>query len=123
MQIIATICLVVSGIIHLLPLAGVLGAQRLSALYGLEIDNPNLEILMRHRAVLFGLLGALLISAVFRTHLQGFAISAGLVSAVSFRLLAWTVGGYNSAMQRVVQADILAILCLLTAGTIYLARS
>ena len=58
-----TILLLVVGIIHLMPLLGVLGGDRLNSLYGLSLDEPNLQILMRHRAVLFGLLGALLVAA------------------------------------------------------------
>lgn len=49
--------LVVVAVIHLLPLSGWFGPERLTALYGLPFDEPNLAILMRHRAVLFGLLG------------------------------------------------------------------
>lgn len=43
--------LVVVGVIHLLPLSGVIGGGQLSALYGLPFDEPNLAILMRHRCV------------------------------------------------------------------------
>jgi hypothetical protein len=50
--------LTVVGIIHQLPLTGVLSVSRLQVLYGVTITDPNLEILMRHRAVLFGILGA-----------------------------------------------------------------
>ena len=58
------------GVFALLPLAGVLGAGRLSALYGIAFEEPNLVLLMRHRAVLFGLLGVFLaIAALIGAHL------------------------------------------------------
>ena len=64
------VLLLVAGVIHLLPLVGVLGGERLNALYGIALDEPNLQILMRHRAVLFGLLGALLVAAAFNPALR-----------------------------------------------------
>jgi len=33
-----------------------LGGERLTALYGLPLEEANNSILMRHRAILFGLL-------------------------------------------------------------------
>jgi hypothetical protein len=112
--------LLVVGIIHLLPLSGVLGGERLAALYGMSMAEPNLAILMRHRAVLFGLLGAFMVFAAFRPDLQGLAILAGLVSVVSFLWLAWTVGGYNAQLARVFRADVVALLCLLVAAAVHL---
>jgi hypothetical protein len=109
--------LVVVAVIHLLPLAGLLGGERLSALYGLRFDEPNLAILMRHRAVLFGLLGAFLLVAAFRPALQGPALAVGFASVVSFLYLAWSVGGYNAQVGRVVTADLVALACLVV-GTI-----
>ena len=105
--------LTVVGIIHLLPLTGVLGMSRLQSLYGVTIDDPNLEILMRHRAVLFGILGAFLIYAAFRPGLQLAALIAGAVSVISFLVIAGMVGGYNAGIARVVTADIVAVVCLL----------
>jgi hypothetical protein len=105
--------LMVVGIIHLLPLTGVLGVPRLQALYGVTITDPNLEILMRHRAVLFGILGAFLIYAAFRPGLQLAALIAGAVSVISFLVIAGMVGGYNAGIARVVTADIVAVVCLL----------
>lgn len=66
---IVSLALVVVALIHLLPLSGVLGSERLSALYGISFDEPNIEILMRHRAVLFGLLGVFFIVRCFRQNI------------------------------------------------------
>ncbi|WP_372660956.1 phosphopantetheine adenylyltransferase [Hydrogenophaga sp.] len=104
--------LVLVGLIHLLPLTGVLGGERLAALYGLPLDEPNIAILMRHRAVLLGLLGAFLLWAAFVPSLQALAFIAGWVSVGSFLWLAWSQGGYNAAVQRVVITDAVALVCL-----------
>ncbi|OLU16484.1 phosphopantetheine adenylyltransferase [Pseudomonas sp. PA1(2017)] len=112
--------LLVVGIIHLLPLAGVLGGERLNALYGLSFAEPNLHILMRHRAVLFGLLGALLIAAALLPGLRSIALVGGLVSVLSFLLLAWSEAAYNEALRRVVIADWIALACLLVALILHL---
>ncbi|MES3021321.1 MAG: phosphopantetheine adenylyltransferase [Pseudomonadota bacterium] len=104
--------LIIVGIIHLLPLSGILGSDRLAALYGLSFTDPNLAILMRHRAVLFGLLGVFLIFAAFRPALQTLAFIAGFISVASFLWLAWSVGGYNAQIARVFMADIVALVCL-----------
>ena len=108
--------LVVVGVIHLLPLTGVLGSERLESLYGLSFSEPNLEILMRHRAVLFGLLGVFLVFAAFKPAYQTVAYIGGLISVVSFLYLAWSVGGYNEQVGRVFAADIVALVCLVIGG-------
>lgn len=114
--------LILAGIIHLLPVSGMLGAERLSALYGMSFADPSLQILMRHRAVLFGLLGLFLVYAAFRPALQPMAFLAGLLSVVSFIALAWSVGGYNEAIRKVIIADVVALIALCIAGVIYLVR-
>ncbi|MCJ0763970.1 phosphopantetheine adenylyltransferase [Variovorax terrae] len=108
--------LLLTGIIHLLPLSGVAGPERLSALYGIPVAEPNLEILLRHRAVLFGLLGAFLVYAAFCPQYQAIGFVAGLASVVSFVLLAVAVGGYNAPLARVVFADMLALVLLVAGG-------
>ena len=112
---VATILLITAGIIHLLPLPGVLGVSQLSRLYGVVIDDPNVALLMRHRAVLFGLLGTLMVAAAFRTQLRAVAYAAGLANAIAFVAMAWSVSNYNASIGRVVVADIVAIGCLLLA--------
>jgi len=104
--------LIVAGLIHLLPMVGVLGSDRLASMYGISVVEPNLVILMRHRALLFGLIGALMIFAAFRPIIQPLAFVLGLLSVLSFLYLAWSVGGYNAQLSKVVVADILALVCL-----------
>lgn len=101
--------LLVVGLIHLLPVSGVVGSAQLTALYGLPFDEPNLEILMRHRAVLFGLLGAFLVLAAFRPAYRTLAFVAGFASVLSFLWLAGSVGGTNPGVARVVTADWVAL--------------
>ncbi len=109
----------VVGVIHMLPLSGVLSAERLATLYGISFSEPNLSILMRHRAVLFGLLGLFLVFAAFRPSLQPAAFIGGFVSVVSFLALARSVGGYSAQLGRVVKADLIALACLLVGGAAY----
>ena len=122
MRFILPIMLVVVGIIHILPLSGVLSAARLFELYGMTFDDPNLEILMRHRAVLFGLLGIFLICSAFMPSLQLPALIAGFLSVVSFLYLSYTVGGYNEQVNRIVIADKVALVCLVVALVSYLVK-
>ncbi|MBO9427027.1 hypothetical protein J7444_19990 [Labrenzia sp. R4_1] len=114
MHIFTTVALLAIGIVHLLPLSGVLGVTQLQSLYGLSIDDPNLEILMRHRAVLFGLLGVFLIFASFKPPLQMIALIGGFASTATFCVLAWKVGQYNAAIGKVVYIDVgLSVLALI----------
>lgn len=117
MQKAVSFLLVVVGLVHLVPLTGALGPQRLQSLYGLAFDGPELRILMQHRAVLFGLLGAFLLHAARRPALVPMALIAGFVSVVSFLGFALAEPGHNALIARVVIADWLALTCLVLAGT------
>ena len=107
--------LLLAGVINALPLIGVLGAERLQALYAMAFDDPSLRILMRHRAVLFGVLGGAMIAAAFIPAWRTPMAAAGLVSMVSFIVLAQLEGGGNAAIRRVVIADVFASVLLAAA--------
>ncbi len=114
-------CLLIVAVIHLLPVAGVLGVDRLQSLYGESIDSNTMEILMRHRAILFGILGVFFAYAAFSPALQPLAFIAAAASILSFFYLAFTVGGYSPEVHRVVIADVVASAALvLAAGLFYL---
>ncbi len=119
MRYLVSASLIVAGIIHLLPLSGAIGAGRLAALYGLDFSEPNLSLLMRHRAVLFGLFGTFLVLAAFKPSLQAIAFVAAFVSVLSFLLLAWSSGGYNTLVGRVVTADLVALVALVIGAAAY----
>ena len=117
---IVTGMLIVVAVIHLLPLSGVLSAEQLSTLYGISFEEPNIEILMRHRSVLFGMLGTFLMYSAFKPQLHMYALVAATVSVVSFLYIAWSVGGYNDQVGRVYIADLVALVCIAVALVVYL---
>jgi hypothetical protein len=116
MRILTTLALLVVGIIHLIPVSGVLGPEHLARLYGAAPSDPSALILMRHRAVLFGIVGAVCVLAAFKPAFQWLALVLGGFSVVSFLWLAWSTGGFNAHLQRVVVADVLALLCLVVGA-------
>ena len=115
----ATVLYFLVGVVNFVPVVGALSAERLEKLYGLYLGDPNLIILMRHRAVLFGIVGGLLLVAAFHRPLRPTAFAAGLVSMLSFVLIAYLVGDFGAPLQRVVVIDIVATLMLLGAGWIH----
>ncbi len=111
----SAVALVLVALIHLLPLPGVLGADALHRLYGLPVDDPDLALLLRHRAVLFGLLGAGMIASVVWPAWRPVAYVAAFVSVLSFLVIAALESPAQPAIHRVVMADVIALV-LLVAG-------
>jgi hypothetical protein len=121
MRFVVPAVLILVAIIHALPVLGVLGADKLSQLYGITVQDPNLELLLRHRAVLFGLLAAFLAYAAIRPDLQRIALLIGFASVSSFLVLAQLSSSYNDALGTVVRADLLALALLLIAAVAHFA--
>jgi hypothetical protein len=117
MRFVVPAVLLIVALIHALPLVGVMGAAKLTQLYGIDVRDPTLELLLRHRAVLFGLLAAFLAYAAIRPELHRLALVAGFISVASFLVLARLSSAYNPELSTVVRADWLA-LALLAAGAV-----
>jgi len=117
MKYVSIVALLIAGIIHVLPVPAVMGVSTLTRLYGIEVNNPNTAILLQHRALLFGVLGALMLCAIALPWLRVTALTVGLFSAASFIVVAMAVGGYNPAIGRVLVADVVASV-LLAAGLV-----
>lgn len=108
-----SLILVVVGVVHLIPVVGVLGGERLQALYGVRVDGPDLSILLRHRALLFGLVGGLLLAGAFHAPWRMLAVIVGLISTLGFLLISAQEGGGNAALLRVFRVDVVAAVALL----------
>ena len=115
--------LLVVAVIHLLPISGFFGVVRLASLYGITITNADLEILMRHRAMLFGVLGAFFAYAAFNPAVQPIAFIVAFVSLASFFYLSFSVGDFNDSIRKVVIADVVALSCLCVAILLYFIKS
>ncbi len=118
MRALSTLLFVLAAIVNLIPVSGVSSSARLQVLYGIPFEGADLEILMRHRAVLFGIVGALLLVAAFHPPLRPIGLAVGLVSMLSFVAVAYLVGGYNAELQRVVWIDIVASGLLLVGAAL-----
>lgn len=108
----ATALLFVVGLINFLPVAGVFSAANLSQAYAIELVSNDLIILMRHRALLFGIVGGFIFYSLVYPQFQTAAISMAGTSMVGFLLIMSAVGGYNASISKIAVVDIIAIICL-----------
>jgi len=113
-----TILVLIAAAINLAPLVGAISAERMAAAYGVDLSDPSLQILMRHRAMLFGVVGGLLAAMAFRPRLRAVGYVAGFSSMLSFLLIAWWVGGYAAPIQRVILLDVIGIAALAGAALV-----
>lgn len=98
--------LVIVGLVNFLPVLGVLGPERLRTLYGVAFEDSSLVILMRHRAVLFGLVGGFIMASGFLPSLRTSAFILGMTSMLSFVVLAWMESSFTAEIRKVVVIDV-----------------
>jgi len=108
------------GLLHLYPAAGVFGPERLQALYDIGSTDADTLLLLRHRAILFALLGAALIAGAIHAPWRWPALLAGLISTVSFVVLAFPLDDNSAAVTRVFWSDVVASAALVLAGVLAL---
>lgn len=92
--------------INLAPALGMFSDAVLTRLYAVPISSNDLSLLLRHRAVLFGIVGALLLTATFIERLRTSAAIAGLASMLSFILLFVLSDTDNDKLQWVMLIDV-----------------
>ena len=73
---------------------------------------------MQHRAILLGLIGVFLIAAAVQHDWQIPALIGGLISMLTFVVIAFLEGGFNPKITTVVIADVIASVLLGVAGVL-----
>ncbi len=108
------------GLLNLTPAIVFFAPERSLTLYAIDLGEPNLSIVMRHRAVLLGLLGIALVYAAFRKEFLVPVIVAAFIGKAAFLFLVYTSTGVNAELGRVALFDIGAIAVLLTVLGLHL---
>lgn len=102
----------VTGLIHVLPLAGLFGRPLLERAYGITLgEGHDLTILMQHRALLFGLLAAACFAAVADPGWRWPVGIAALISMLGFVLIA-ALQAHGLPITKVMRIDVGAALLL-----------
>nr|WP_157527708.1 phosphopantetheine adenylyltransferase [Kibdelosporangium sp. MJ126-NF4] len=104
--------LVLAALINLLPGLGAVSVSFARSAYGVEIVGADMEVLLRHRAMLFAILGVGLFAAVFRPRLRTAAVSSNAASFGGFILLAVTNRPVNAALERIAWIDVAGLVAL-----------
>ncbi len=119
MKVFFTLCLVLVGLVNLAPVVGVFSAQQMAEAYGVTINGSEMVVLMKHRALLFGLLGGFTLFAVFVRSLQLPALVMCGLSMSGFVWLMHFDSVTSHAMQRILWFDYAGLVFWLLAALAY----
>ena len=120
MEIFFRLTLLIAGIINAIPALIAFLPAKITASYGIDIPDANFELLLRHRAVLFGIIGGIMIYSAILKKNYDLTTLIGMISMVSFLLLYFTIDGeINAALTTVMKIDTFAILQLLIGYILY----
>lgn len=81
-----------------------------------------MELLLRHRALLFGLMGGLVLFSLYQTGLQAAAMLISGISMIGFMVLAWPTDALNEPLHTVFLVDVVGLCCWLVAVILYLRK-
>ena len=111
MELIFRISLFIAGVINLLPSILTFFPKKIAKSYGVGEPNSNQELLLRHRAAMFGMIGGLMIFAAISQKCYEIATFIGFFSMISFVLLYFLIGknNINQALKKVMLIDLVAI--------------
>jgi len=115
MKHVITVLFVIVGLINFAPLMGILSDDMLASLYAVEITSPDMSLLLRHRAALFGIVGGYILMAAFKPSHRPVATGMAFVSMLSFMVLYLMIGPENNKLVGVFRIDLVAVILLTVA--------
>ena len=108
---VATI-LVVVGLVNLAPVSAARSAAALARTYGIPEPGGDIEVLLRHRAVLFGIVGGVILVSAIVPALQFTAVIMAYASMASYLVLVAMAGKVGHRLVLVRNIDIAALVLL-----------
>ena len=114
--------LIIVGLINFLPVLGVISSNNISQAYSVALGSNDLVILLRHRALLFGIVGGFILYSAFVPQYQVAAMVMAAISMIGFLIIMWSVGGYNSSLLKVAIIDMVGIGLLVAAAILKYAN-
>lgn len=121
MEIFFRVILFLTGFVNLLPALLVFMPQRMEQAYGITLPDSNYALLLRHRAVLFGIVGGLMLFSSISRQYYSLACTVGLVSMVSFMILYYIIGPnqIHIALKKIMWTDVVASVVLIIAWILH----
>ena len=104
--------LVAAGLLNAVPMIGAVSPRWARSAYGLAEVSSDVEVLLRHRAVLFAIVGVGLLVAAFRPHLRNAAVAANVTSFVGFVFLVLDEGSRDPSLVRIAWFDVAGLIAL-----------
>ncbi|MEV6427562.1 hypothetical protein [Nocardia sp. NPDC051463] len=101
--------LVAAGLLNVVPMLGAISPHWDRSAYGIDAVSGDVEVLLRHRGLLFGIVGVGLVVAVYLPHLRNAAMTA---NATSFIILVLAQPSGNSSLDRIAWFDVAGLIAL-----------
>ncbi|BAY41912.1 hypothetical protein NIES2111_63080 (plasmid) [Nostoc sp. NIES-2111] len=117
---IAIALLVMIGMLTASPSITAFNPSGITALYGVVLENDAALLLVRHRQIILGLLGATLVFGAFFGSLRMVAITINVLSKSAFLGLFLTTSTITPGLQWIVYFDVLSVVFLLMSAFILL---
>ncbi len=104
--------LFIAGAINALPILIAFLPEKIKGSYGIEVPDSNYELLLRHRAILFGIVGGIMIYSAITKKYYDLAVLIGAISMISFVLFFFKIGNINTELRKVMLIDVVGIVIL-----------